>query len=370
MRIHHQDTGREGSHEALQSWARSLPKIDLHRHLEGSLRLTTIAELASSNAIDLPTDDLDALRSYVQVSGESPGFASFLEKFKFLRRLYTSRDVVQRVTREAVTDAALDHVVYLELRFNPLALAQEQQISLSRVVGWVMEAVDQAQTDNSIRVCLILQIPRNEPLSVANQIVDLAISCFGPLVRGIDLAGDEVAYPPERFIEPFARARRAGLNITVHAGEAMGAESVRSALLYLHPQRIGHGIRSVENSRVVQMLRRRGVALEVCPTSNYHTGAVREFTQHPLLDLFNLGLRVTLNTDDPSVSATTLADEVVVAVERIGLSPQMIYRMLAHSAEAAFLPPTEKQSLIAAMREGLASFPGALEAFEAAQQAD
>jgi adenosine deaminase len=360
----HLDADSLRADELLHAWARRLPKIDLHRHLEGSLRLTTLLELAHSHAIELPADSVEGLRSYVQVSDQLPSFETFLGKFEILRRFYTSGDAVRRMTREAIADAADDNVIYLELRFNPLALARQQGFSFAEVVAWVIEATAEAQEAFDIRVCLILQIPRNEPLSVASEIVDCAIFCFGALVRGIDLAGDEVTYPPDRFVEPFARARDAGLNITVHAGEAMGAESVRSALRYLRPQRVGHGIRSVEDSRVVELLRARDVTLEVCPTSNLHTGAVKRWTEHPLIDLLGLGLRVTLNTDDPSVSATTLGEETIIAVEQMGLAPCDIYRMLRHSVDAAFIPPEEREALRARVRRELRLYPDAVCAFD------
>ncbi|MGC9348683.1 MAG: adenosine deaminase [Anaerolineae bacterium] len=352
--------------DPLRAWARSLPKVELHRHLEGSLRLNTLTDIARDYDIDSPAYDSESLRPYVQVTTDWPDFPRFLEKFKVLRRFYTSKQILQRITREAISDAARDHVIHLELRFNPLALAQAQEFAYQDVVAWVVEAAEEAQKTTGTRTVLLLQIPRNEPLNVAHEIVDLAIAHQGEFVRGIDLAGDEVHYPPERFIEPFARAREAGLNITAHAGEAVGPESVRATMLALHPQRIGHGIRSVENSEVVQMLRERDIALEICPTSNLHTGAVRVLAEHPLIDLFSLGLNVTLNTDDPSVSATTLSDEYVLAVREIGIDLPRIYRMLRYAVEATFISPSEKRQLRSCVQTALAAYPDAQEAFDGA----
>ncbi len=346
------------------SWAAGLPKIDLHRHLEGSLRIETLFELAKSHGIDLPADNVAALRPYVQMAEGASDFQSFLGKFDVLRQFYTSRSVIQRITREAIYDAAQDNVLYLELRFNPLALARLQDFDFEDVVAWVMEAADEAQTEAGMRTSLILQIPRIESLDVAHRIVDLAISNFGPLVRGVDLAGDEVTGVPQRFVEPFARAYEAGLNITVHAGEWVGPESVRAAVQYLHPTRIGHGVRSVENSDVIKLLRREKIVLEICPTSNLHTGVVREFSHHPLLDLANLGVRVTLNTDDPGVSAITLTNEYVTAVKRIGMPKAFVYRALRHALDAAFLPADDRAALRAKLTKALTQFPGALDVFE------
>lgn len=352
------------SRTELQAWARSLPKVDLHRHLEGSLRLDTLAEIALEHGIDLPSYDIEQLRPYVQVTDDPPDFHRFLEKFRLLRRFYTSREAVQRIAQEAVLDAASDNIRYLELRFNPVALSRVQNFPLNDVVDWVEKAVADAQQSAGIRVCLILQVGRDDNLSVADEIVDIAIAHLGPMVRGIDLAGDEVNFPAENFKEPFQRARAAGLNVTAHAGEAVGAESIRSAVHYLGAQRIGHGIRAVENSDIVRMLYEKGTALEVCPTSNLQTGVVRGLVQHPLVDLFNLRLRVTINTDDPSVSDTTLSDEYVVAVSAIGLEQRFIYRALRNAIDAAFLPPEERAELVDRFCEWLRDYPGALEEFK------
>lgn len=349
----------------LWEWAHGLPKIDLHRHLEGSLRLNTLAEIALEHGIDLPGYDIEQLRPYVQVTDDPPDYLSFLKKFQFLHRFYTSKEAVQRVVREAIIDAAHDNIRYLELRFNPQALANVQGFSLPGVVEWVIEATEEAQTSTGTRTCLILTIPRKEPMRTANEILELGIAYFGPWIRGIDLVGDEVNFPAELFIAPFRRAREAGLNITVHAGEWAGPQSVYTAVRYLDAQRIGHGIHAIEDSSVIQLLYERNVALEVCPTSNLQTGAVCGMAQHPLLDLYNLRLRVTLNTDDPSISDTTLSDEYAVSIAALGIEPQQIYRMLRNSVEAAFIPEEERPWLTETLRRGLAAYPGAVEEFNA-----
>lgn len=350
----------------LWAWARALPKIDLHRHLEGSLRLNTLAEIAQEHGIDLPSYDAERLRPYVQVTDDPPDYLRFLEKFRFMHRFYTSKETVQRVVREAIVDAANDNIRYLELRFNPYALANVQRFSLTDVVEWVLESTEKTQTQTGTRTCLILTIPRQESLQMANKIIDIGIAYLGSLVRGIDLVGDEVNFPADRFIEPFHRAHKAGLNITIHAGEWAGGYSVYTAVKHLNAQRIGHGIRAIEDFEVVQMLYERQITLEVCPTSNVQTGAVAALAQHPLPDLYNLGLRVTLNTDDPRVSNTTLSDEYAVALTTIGMQEHCIYQMLRNAVEAAFIPSQEKDGLVRTLRSELVHFPGALEAFDTA----
>jgi len=317
--------------------------------------------LAREHRIDLPSYDIEQLRPYVQMTDDPPDFNRFLEKFQLLRRFYTSKESVQRLAREAIFDAANDNVRYLELRFNPVALSRVQNFPLWKVVEWVMAAVNEAQEEVNIRACLILQIGREEPLKVANEIVDLAIAYRDSLLRGIDLAGDEVSYPPQRFEGAFRRAREAGVRITVHAGEAVGSDSVRNAVEILGAERIGHGIQSVESSEVVQMLYQKHITLEICPTSNLQTGVVRGVSLHPLADIFRLRLRGTINTDDPSVSATTLTNEYVVAMSAMGLQKSHIFQAIRNSIEGAFIPEAERPALKAKFRELLMPYPDAVQ---------
>ena len=323
----------------------ALPKVDLHRHLEGSLRLETLAEIAQEHGIDLPSYNIEQLRPYVQFTDEEPGFHRFLEKFKLLRRFYTTREAVRRVAYEAVVDAASDNVKYLELRFSPSALAHAQNFPLPEVVEWVVEAVEQAQAETGVQARLICAVVRHDSYDLAQQVIEVAIAYRNHGVVGVDLTGDEVHYPAAPFVPLFKRAADHGLGITIHAGEAGNAANVREAVETLHAQRIGHGIRSIEDSNVVQLLRQRNVTLEICPTSNLQTGVVDNFGLHPLRDLHVLGVNVTINTDDPSVSDTSLTDEYMVAMMGLGVNLRDLRICTRNSIRAAFLSPEEKQRL-------------------------
>jgi adenosine deaminase len=338
---------------SLRAQLHVLPKVDLHRHLEGSLRLQTLAEIAQEHGIDLPSYDIEYLRPFVTVANDEPDFHRFLEKFRLLQRFYPSRAAVERIAYEAVADAAEDNIKYLELRFNPLAQARVQGFSLDEVTTWICDAVARAQRDYEVRVNLILSIRRDVSLDVASEIADLAVAHLGDGVVGLDLTGDEIGYPADRFAGIFRRAHQEGLHVTVHAGEAGGADNVRQAIELLGAQRIGHGIRAIENSQVVHLLQERKVALEICPTSNLQTGAVRRFGQHPLMDLLALDLRVTINTDDPSVSDTTLTDEYVVAMLTMGMTFEQVKRAIVIAADSAFLPSEERESLVDWFRKEL-----------------
>jgi len=335
-------SGRHNMRAILAGW----PKIELHRHLEGSLRLSTLAEIAKEHGVDLPSWDLEKLRPYVQIVDDPPDFQSFLSKFRLLRSFYSSREAVMRVTSEAVADAAADNVRYLELRFNPVALAQVQGFGYEEVVEWVSAATRDAQRDHDIQVRLITQIGRDESVATAWQIAEIAAAFQDQGVVGIDLAGDEISYRAAPFAEVYQWARAQGLYVTIHAGEVGQATNIREAIELLGANRIGHGVRAIEDHSVIQLLIDRDVVLEICPTSNLQTGAIPSLGEHPLAALKQLGVRVTINTDDPSISNTTLTDEYLVVLRGIGTPLSAIRDMVLAAAEAAFLPTVERQQLV------------------------
>lgn len=328
--------------DVLAAW----PKIDLHRHLEGSLRLSTLAEIAKEHGVDLPRWDLEAIRPYVQVVDEDPDFQGFLSKFKLLRRFYSTREAVMRVAYEAVADAATDNIKYLELRFNPVALAKVQGFSYEEVAEWVLSATKNAQQDYDIQTRLIAQIGRDEGIDVARQVAEVAAAFQDQGFVGIDLAGDEVGFSAARFAEVFQWAKTQGLYVTVHAAEAGHASNIREAIELLGADRIGHGVRAMEDLSVMDLVIRHNITLEMCPTSNLQTGVISSLGQHPLWAYQQVGIRVTINTDDPSVSSTTLTDEYMVALRGIGIPLRAVKQMVLTAAQAAFLPEPERQRLV------------------------
>jgi adenosine deaminase len=324
----------------------NMPKIDLHRHLEGSLRLSTLADIAHQHGVDLPSMSLEELRPYVQViDGETPDFLGFLAKFKLLRRFYNSREAVERIAYEAVADAAADNVRYLELRFNPVALALNQGFSFEDVVDWVILAVNKAQTDHSIQVRLIVQLGRHEP-QYARRLAEIAVDRQDSGIVALDLAGDEINHPILEFIHVFQWAKKQGLHITIHAAEVGPPGNIREAIEKLGAERIGHGVRAREDIAIMDLLNRQRVTLEVCPTSNLQTGVVPRLGQHPLFAFYQLGIPVTINTDDPSISNTTLTDEYLIATGSINVPFRALCHMTFYAAQAAFLPEPEKSRLV------------------------
>jgi len=338
----------------LRSKLSGLPKVELHRHLEGSLRLETLCEIARDFKLDLPTDP-DALRPLVQVhSADEATSSRFLSKFTVLRNFYQSPEVIRRLTYEVVEDAARDHIRYFELRFTPMALAKTRGYALHEVTHWVLTAVEEARRAfPQMHVELIASVNRHEPLAVAEKVAQIAADHKEDIV-GLDLAGDEANHSATPFEALFQEARRAGLGITAHAGEWSGSPTVRHAIEQLGAQRIGHGVRIMEDPDVVALARERGTVFEVCVTSNVQSGVVRRLSDHALPRMLADGLLATINTDDPAISDITLTDEYQIASESLGLTSEQLHTAILTAASAAFLSPREKSQVVADFQAALA----------------
>jgi adenosine deaminase len=310
---------------------RSLPKIDLHRHLEGSVRFDTFAELARETGIDLPRREL---RRRTTMKGERPGFLRFLSKFELYRGLYPSRDWIERVAFEAAEDAKKDGVVYLELRFSPTHFGRRMKAKGEDVAEWVSRGARRAGID--VRFVATFGrdfgVKGNEPTTRAVRGTDV--------FSGLDLAGNEAASALP-FVPLF---RKLKLPVTIHAGEAGGPENVRQAIATFGARRIGHGVRVLEDPRVVDLARRLGVHFEVCLTSEIQTGAARSWRLHPGWRMVREALRISLNTDDPSICGTTLSDECVRA-RMAGWNRAQIGFPFFWAASAAFVSRSEELEL-------------------------
>jgi adenosine deaminase len=330
------------------NYYQSLPKVDLHRHLEGSLRLDTLRDIADQFNIELP--EKDGLGPLVQVVSSDPNTPqNFLAKFEVLRNFYRSPQVISRITEETIADAAADNVRYLELRFTPAALSKIGGFPMGEVMDWVAEAAKNAQSKFQVATRLIASVNRHEPLALAEQVAALAVERQGKGIVGFDLAGDENGYPTSPFNEIFRDAHQDGLNITVHAGEWGGAKNVAQAIELLGAERIGHGVRVMEDEAVVSLSRERGTVFEVCVTSNYQSGVVDALNDHPIQRMMEAGLNVTIDTDDPSISQITLSDEYWVVCEKFGFSIEELQDRIIAAARAAFLPRKEQEVLVSSL---------------------
>ncbi|MGC8856817.1 MAG: adenosine deaminase [Anaerolineae bacterium] len=334
----------------------SLPKVELHRHLEGSLRLSTLLEIARAHGVTVPASIL-RLSNMVQVQDQDPlSFSNFLDKFKTLRLFYRSPEIIDRITREAIEDAARDNIRYLELRFTPIALSRAEGFPLHDVINWVATSAHQASKRHQIPVGLIISINRHEPIELAEQVAWLAAEYASRGIVALDLAGNEAEFSAEPFVSLFKEARQAGLHLTLHAGEWGEAQNVRQAIELFQAERIGHGVKVMADENIVALARERGTVFEVCVTSNYQSGAVSSLRQHPLPRMLDAGLKATINTDDPSVSRITLTHEYQLACEKLGLSFETLKGCILTAAQAAFLPEAERGKITAQLAKELTHF--------------
>jgi adenosine deaminase len=334
----------------VSEYFRNLPKVELHRHLEGSLRVPTMMEIVRAH--DLDVKNTGYLRPLVQVEHEDPyTFENFLSKFGTLRLFYKSPEIIRRITWEAVEDAVLDNIRYLELRFTPVALSRAEGFPMAQVVDWVIESVNEATRGFEILVRLIISINRHESISQAQEAVKIALDRKKQGIVGIDLAGNEAEFSAKPFQDLFIDAKRKGLKLTIHAGEWGGAENVRQAIEVLGADRIGHGIRVLENPEIVALAKERGTLFEVCVTSNHHSGAVENLLDHPIQRMINAGLNVTINTDDPSISRINLSSEYQTLHEQFGIPSEVLKERVQAAVEGAFLPRELRKRLAVKISE-------------------
>jgi adenosine deaminase len=339
--------------EYLRETVRALPKVDLHRHLEGSVRLETLVAIAGEYGIEMPEYNVENLRPFVQMMpGETRNAQHFLAKFHTLRQFFRSQEVARRIAREAVEDAAADNVRYLELRFTPPAFALATKASYEEVVDWISSEVQSAARQHGIEVRLILSMNRHESVEMGEQVYQAACSFRDRGVVALDICGDEAGFSARPFRKLFERVKEDGFGITIHAGEWAGAENIRDAIDYLHADRIGHGVRAFEDRALVDQLAERGVVLELCPTSNYQSGVVADWPLHPLPALLRQKVPVTINTDDPMVSAITLSDEMARAITNLSLTLDDVKQVTLTAARAAFLPPADRAALVEQFESG------------------
>jgi adenosine deaminase len=343
--------------DQLSKTIQAMPKIDLHRHLEGSVRIETLVNVAKEYSIPLADYSVEGLRPFVQLMpDETRNWQHFLSKFHVLRRFYQSPDVIRQITREVVADAAADNVKYLELRFTPQALCNETGCSLYEVVDWVCQSATEAATRYDIQVGLILSMNRHEKVEIGEQGLEAALSHLDNGIVALDLAGQEPGHSAQPFVSLFQQAKSAGLGITIHAGEWGGAENVREAIDGLGADRIGHGVRAIEDPNLLIELAERQIVLELCPTSNVDSGVISDHSVHPLPRMFRQNLRTTINTDDPLISNITLSDELALAVRHMQLTLDDLKQHTLAAASAAFLPDSERAALVARFEAWLTAF--------------
>jgi adenosine deaminase len=324
---------------------RSLPLLDLHRHLDGNIRLETILELAQIHNIPLPAKDLEGLRPYVQITEPRPGVMAFIEKFKYMIGILVDYDACRRVAYENVEDAYQEGIDYIELRFSPLFMAEPHGLDPKGIVEGIIDGINKGREDFDIQVNLIGIISRTYGPELGWKELEALLE-YRDHIAALDLAGDEVNFPGTLFVDHFNEAKKAGWNITVHAGEETGPDSIWQAVEELGAQRIGHGVSAIQDPKLMDFLRESKIGIESNLTSNLQTRIIDQYPDHPLKEFLKTGLLATINSDDPGISAIDLRYEYEIAAPASGLDQDLIKQAQRNSLEIAFLDQTSKDELL------------------------
>jgi adenosine deaminase len=325
------------------------PLTDLHRHLDGNIRLSTIWQLAQEHSIVLPADSLEKLKKKVQIQQKTTDLLAFLEKMELGVSVLASEQTCFRIAYENIEDAKLAGLDYVELRFSPVFMAQAHNLPVDQVVDAVIAGCKAGTKKYGVPVNLIGILSRSYGEATCHQELQALLRAKDDIVA-LDLAGDEKGFPAIRFKQHFKLARDAGWNITVHAGEADGPHSIRQAIDELGATRIGHSVAAREEPHLMDFMANNNISIECCLTSNFQTGACTNIADHPIKTFMERGIVVTLNTDDPGVSGIEIADEYKLAREVVGLSAEQLAQIQLNGVEVAFAADSVKRELLSQLR--------------------
>jgi adenosine deaminase len=337
-----------------REWLARLPKAELHIHLDGSLRPTTLIALAEEAGVPAPGETPAAVSDALLVR-HARNLNEYLERYLITVRVMRSAAALSRIARELVEDASAEGIRYLEVRFCPALHGPE--VSLDGALEAVLDGLAAGERQTGTVARLIACGLRSLPPQVSVTIARAAARYVDAGVVAFDLAGAEAGHPAQDHADAFAEARKAGLRITCHAGEAAGPESIRAALTVCGAERIGHGVRLREDPALEAEVADRRIPLEMCLTSNLHTHAVPRLEDHPARRYLSLGIPVTLNTDSRLMDRTTLVNEYWVAHTVLGFTPEELVQVADHAFAHAFLPDPDRRRLRAAVAAGLEARP-------------
>ena len=322
-----------------------LPKTDLHVHLDGSVRLQTIIDLASEFGIKLPTTDVEELRKLIVCGDHTVSLDDYLRGFNIVNLVLQNKEGLRRAAYELAEDAAKENVRYMEVRYSPI-LHTLGGLKLTEISQAVIDGLKKGEHDFGIQTGVIICGIRNMDPTTSLKLAELAIAFKNKGVIAFDLAGGEYNHPAKDHKDAFDLALRNNLNITIHAGEAYGPESIHQALHYCGTHRIGHGTRLVEDGDLLNYVNDHRIPLEICIKSNLHTKAVKSIKSHPIDFYIDYGLRVTINTDNRTISDTTVIDEYMLAIDKLGLDYATVKNVILNGFKSAFLPYKERVRLI------------------------
>lgn len=318
-----------------------IPKTDLHCHLDGSIRPETILDIAKKEHISTINSDLNNFQKEVMISGKCNSLKEYLNKFYLPIKIMQKKDYLYRVTLELLEDALKENVKYIEIRFAPLNHL-DGGLTLDEVIETVLSAMNYGRTNLNIMSNLILCALRHESIEKTTRLVNLAKKYAGKGVVAIDLAGNEADFPPELHKKAFDLAKNYGIHRTVHAGETGIVENIMKSIKLLHAERIGHGTYAYKDKNTIKYLQKNKIPLEMCITSNVNTSAVNSYKEHPIKKYLDYGLAVTVNTDNTTVSNTTITKEFEYLVKYQNFDLEDIKKVIENGINFSFANPEDK----------------------------
>ena len=321
-----------------------IPKTEIHCHLEGAIRTQTIIDTATEYGLQLPAYEADGLDTHVKVYDQMRDLEAVLEAFAIFQNSIASPEVVERIAWELFEDAAKQNIKLFEVRFSPDWAFHGHKLDWDACLDGLLRAQERAEKEFDMAIGYIAITSRSMGPASCVKTVDWAIR-HRDHILGIDLADSERDFPLREFIAPVKKAKDAGLKVTIHTGEDTPASFVKETIELTDPDRIGHGIHAIEDIQVVELIKRREITLEVNPWSNYLTNSVRTIEEHPLKQLFDLGVKVTINSDDPEVLETNMNNEYRIAHEILGMSMDDIASCNRYAYEASFIPEETKKRI-------------------------
>jgi adenosine deaminase len=325
---------------SLLDFAREMPKVELHVHLEGSIRPTTLLTLAERNKVPLPASDLAGIREFYRFTN----FDHFIEVYFTISRCLQTVDDYRLIAYEFGADMARQNIRYAEVTFTPHTNVSNTGLPFDEILAGLNEGRYRAQEEFGVEFCWVLDIVRDHPDS-RFQVAEWAASATDRAVVGFGLGGTENGHPPEWFADAYDVAREAGLHSVPHAGEVAGPRSVWGAIHKLGAERLGHGVRCVEDPTLVEYLKQSQIPLEVCPTSNLCLGVYPSYQEHPIRWLWEQGVYVTVNSDDPPMFNTDLVSEYQALAEHLDFSAAKLESLSINALRASFLPNRRKAEL-------------------------
>ena len=340
-----------------------LPKTDLHVHLDGSMRIETLIELAKAQGVPLPASTPEGMKEAMGLGRNTGSLVEYLKAFDLTLQVLQDEESLYRVAYELAVDCAAENVRYMEVRYSPM-LHTRRKLKLTKVVETVLRGLHDAQAEHHIESNLIVCGIRNISPESSMRMAELVVAYKNRGVVGFDLAGAEYDYPPKDHQEAFALVRQNNINVTIHAGEAYGPASIAQALHVCGAHRIGHGCRLREDGDLLRYVVDHRIPLECCPSSNVQTGAVPSVAEHPLRLYHSLGARITVNTDNRLITDTTVSRELHHLHTQLDFDWTELRQVILNGFKSAFLPYHEKRRFMRAISAELDEFARGLEQAE------